>query len=427
MNPNRILFTFSTLTEQITEGGYDSRDSASAQPPPLTEPFLPSAADTSASLFDTTTTTTATTDSSFVTSATTTTTTTILATSEPPSEVPLSHAQTDRYEPPTTTVTTIPPTVTAARGWPDTMQDHDTEPEPLLDLSEPARDKFYSQPAAGDELHVEVAVDGAPAVVQVADEVEYDDEQATLEERHRLASSSYEDIYRETKFPTDGDDDEIEITAETIGDRFDTKHADTHLVSLPDGKSSSYENLYVESGGKEAESVEEKDIDEKEKDEVDIDRPEKGEGEDMKDGAATLPTDELSHVYDHSRTAPETLGTVDSHSHDSIERPVKLETHSVTSTSIPPKAKVLSPIDVTYESGLDLIGQEERLGEHERDVLERSQSYDSEGVTEHGSSETHQEELRQRHYSSPDDVLHSRDVTEFAAVAEDKGSYPHAQ
>lgn len=227
------------------------------------------------------------------------------------------------------------------------------------------------------------------------------DESANLEEKHRLKSSSYEDIYIGVKGPLEDEDDVIMPVGGPIeiGDRFDTRHVDPQFKD-GEAKSSSFENLY-EASKKEAGDVEEKDVDEREGDlESETDRPEKGVVEDEKENDGVIATERK---------------TTRDFSLDHVEA----EIHATRS---PPIFKYPSPIDVTLESGLDQVGQEDQsqlimqlnMEEPSREVLERSHSYDV--------GHDQEEDPRQRHYSSPDAVLLQEDTT-ATTYGMDKGTY----
>ena len=115
---------------------------------------------------------------------------------------------------------------------------------PLLGEPEVVTDQIQQQPAQDPMPPVAIELAVSDTVLQVSKEPTLDTEPAELTEKHRLASSSYENIYTNTQFTTE--QDEVEITADVIGDRFDTKHIESHLIK-GDGLSSSYENVYLES------------------------------------------------------------------------------------------------------------------------------------------------------------------------------------
>ena len=204
---------------------------------------------------------------------------------------------------------------------------------------------------------------------------------AALEERDRLKSSSYEDIYCGIKAPLEGDE-EIIIPAEPldIGDRHEHKHLDSSFVSSNSGRASSFENLY-EASSKEADYVDDKDVDEGDEVESDIDRPEKGVGEDEK--------------Y-YVQSPPQMYMSAQTESHLDLD----LTCPAAPSQQSPPQFG--SPIDVTLESGLDQVGHEEEDPGEERDTLERSYSYEV-GHEHDDTSDRH------RHYSSPEAVLNKDD------------------
>jgi len=237
-----------------------------------------------------------------------------------------------------------------------------------------------------------------------------------LEEKHRLASSSYENIYQDTKFPIE-EEDIVIPGAEDVGDRFDTKHTEPHFAIRFDGKSSSYENLYAES--KEASFIEEKDVDEKESLDAEEFLCEKGEGEDEKgDSDVMSEQGEGTDHFDHPECIAFTHSIAGSNLEATLVREaISPQKHSPSPPSLPTTA---SPIDITYESGLNQLGYEEH-GEitksDRRDSLERSWSYDAEVQRSKDD-----EDVRQRHYSSPDEVLHEKPFQPLDAAREDGGT-----
>ena len=238
-----------------------------------------------------------------------------------------------------------------------------------------------------------------------------------LEEKHRLASSSYENIYQDTKFQIE-EEDIVIPGAEDIGDRFDTKHTETHFAIRFDGKSSSYENLYAES--KEASFIEEKDVDEKESLDAEEFLCEKGEGEDEKSDSDILSEQgEGSDHADHPEHIAFSHADTDLfHEATVVGEVSSAQKHSPSPPSLP---TTTSPIDITYESGLNQLGYEEQ-GEmaqsDQRDSLERSWSYDAEVQRTKDDGD----DARQRHYSSPDDVLHEKQFQPLDAAREDGGT-----
>ena len=274
--------------------------------------------------------------------------------------------------------------------------------------SGPAAPEYSGIPAVHEELvpqeqePVEYSRTISSEVFQTEEqqaEEQYEADQATLEAKDRLKSSSYEDIYVGVKGPLEDDDDLVMPVGAPIeiGDRFDTRHVDPQFR---DGgaKSSSFENLY-EASKKEAGDVEEKDVDEQEVD-SDIDRPEKGFREDEKE----------------SRRG--------SQSPQKPSSPPHLDELTPTRS---PVAKYPSPIDVTLESGLDQVGQEEEKQPvvqflmdvpGSREALERSLSYQQEVPTAPQEDPT----TRQRHFSIPDDAL-LQDTLEDTTGVEDKGTW----
>ena len=238
-----------------------------------------------------------------------------------------------------------------------------------------------------------------------------DDPEGSLDKR----SSSFENIYQQTTLVA-----EAPPTVEHIevGDRFDTKHVPDHLGQMV-GKLCSFENLYRETV-KEAKSVEEKDVDEKEDEQKYIDLPEKGAHEDQKEfeRVDSLPEAEQMDVVEEEEAASSSSAHSMVKKAASLDLDIKVKWHPV----LPPPKLVTTqffsqsspPIDVTYESGLDLVGQEQQLSgtlESGHDNLERSQSYDIQEEQRSGS--------RSRHYSSPEDMLHALGDDE---AQEDKGT-----
>ncbi len=141
----------------------------------------------------------------------------------------------------------------------------------------------------------------------------------------RNRTSSYEDIYTGVEL------EQADIVQQTagdseldVGDRFDTRHPDTHLMRRADGRTSSFEDLY--GGGRQ-----------------DV----QGKGEDNGE-AEKMPDDESV----------------------ASEPSVKVVHPPLTSSS------AHKPIDVTYSSGLNLIGQDESADEpeFEHDRLSRTGS-----------------------------------------------------
>lgn len=93
-----------------------------------------------------------------------------------------------------------------------------------------------------------------------------------------IRSSSYENIYIGTKLPGEELPEEIvDVDMSIVGDPFIMGHVELHLAKRPDGRSSSFENLYEDIQAKEATCIEDKDVDEQEEDETDLEKPEKGE------------------------------------------------------------------------------------------------------------------------------------------------------
>ena len=186
-----------------------------------------------------------------------------------------------------------------------------------------------------------------------------------------------------------------ELVAQREGDEEEARLDDV------DERSSSYENICQ----KEAKSVEEKDVDEREDEQRYIDLPEKGAHEDQKEFKRddSSPEVETIKVVEEEAAPVVSAAPTGVRKAASFDLDIKVKWHSELS---PPKLVTtqFAPIDVTFESGLDLVGQEPNAAgtlESGHDNLERSQSYDvHEGP--HGSASSG---ARSRHYSSPEDVL----------------------
>ena len=287
----------------------------------------------------------------------------------------------------------------AASGEP--LVDIDTgrvdEPEEML-MSTENVEQFLEQVPP---VQIEETIDETQQEADVA---------AQLEELHRLKSSSYEDIYKETDFvPEKPGPPPTEVD---VGDRFDTKHEEDLFGLSENGKSSSFENVYVEST-KEAGDVEEKDVDEyeivKQEVEADLEHEEKGAAENEKDVVAEI------HEQDDLEKAEQ---------YDTFETQLTEECKDVPKASPEtPELKVQgqsfpAPIDGTYESGLDHVGQEEDQ------VLSTSAGSDSLGRSLSCDAEPEQIDStasspRQRHYSFPDETMHRASLEEI--VFDDKG------
>ncbi len=228
---------------------------------------------------------------------------------------------------------------------------------------------------------------------------------AQLEELHRLKSSSYEDIYKETDFKPEKPGPPPETVE--VGDRFDSKHEEDLFGLSENGKSSSFENVYTESK-KEAGDVEEKDVDEYEiverEVEADLAHPEKGAAENEKHVVAEdeLERAEQYDAFDADLTKATAMAPPAPPVDDS---PETLEPTPTAPTGFP------APIDGTYESGLDHVGQEEEplVASAGSDALNRSLSCDAEqDVDSAGSSSP-----RQRHFSSPDETMHKASLEDI--------------
>lgn len=287
--------------------------------------------------------------------------------------------------------------------------------------------------------------------VETLKDMEFD-EHAELEDKHRLKTSSFEDIYTETNL--DYEDSSVVPGEELeIGDRFDTRHADLHLMTQAD-RSSSYENIenvYKETM-KEAASKDEKDIDERERVllelEAEFDRKEKGAEETEKESPVDIVSDvstkghNLVSYDDELEKAEEyddfdvdhpihTMQVDDTCEATEVEEPLIEEESEIASpvhkaTPAPGQLqKYPSPIDLTFESGLDHVGQEDEddtvpyQQECDRESLERSQSYEA----SHETGVIDDFPPRQRHYSSPDEVMHLESLEDLRAKASaDKGT-----
>ena len=267
------------------------------------------------------------------------------------------------------------------------------EPEQMLASTENV-EQFLEQ---ASPVQIEEVIDQAQEDADVA---------AQLEELHRLKSSSYEDIYSGTDFaPKKPGPPPAKVD---VGDRFDTKHEEDLFGLSENGKSSSFENVYVEST-KEAGDVEEKDVDEyeivKQEVEADLEHEEKGATENEKDVEVDMEEQkdlEEAEEYDTFETEP-------SQKEEPEESP-KASEHKGPGHP--------APIDGTYESGLDHVGQEEDQ------VLTTSTGSDSLGRSLSCDAEPEQIEStasspRQRHYSSPDETMHRSSLEEI--VYQDKG------
>ena len=169
-----------------------------------------------------------------------------------------------------------------------------------------------------------------------------------------------------------------------------------------DERSPSYENLCQ----KESKNVEEKDVDEREDEQRYIDLPEKGAHEDQKEfkrDDQSSPEVETTEAVEEEATPTASAAPAGVRKAASFDLDIKVKWHPALS---PPKLVTtqFAPIDVTFESGLDLIGQEPNVAgslESGHDSLERSQSYD----VHEGQHCIASSGARSRHYSSPEDVL----------------------
>ena len=327
----------------------------------------------------------------------------------------MHESETGRSE--TTVVTSTNTTITSTKPLEPLSTDVES-----TDLSEPtvirdsrvstvpasSSDQFESETTVQRDFeHLELAMTEKPGTVN----------SSHIENKHRLMSSSYENIYEDTSFPTE-EDDIVIPGADDIGDKFDTKHTDIHFAIRCDGKSSSYENLYAES--KEASFIEEKDVDEKESIDIEEFLREKGEGEDEKDDHEG----KLEEIEPCTFELPPILSYSQKDVLAAHQAALGDDPSSHTEQSQPIHFPVLSsPIDGTYESGLDQVGYEEQTQptSDERDPMERSWSYDAEATTEFEPL-TEDTAARQRHFSSPDEVLQHEDFEPLDTTAEDGGT-----
>ena len=170
-----------------------------------------------------------------------------------------------------------------------------------------------------------------------------------------------------------------------------------------DERSPSYEDLCQ----KESKNVEEKDVDEREDEQRYIDLPEKGAHEDQKEFKRddSSPEVETTEAVEEEATPTASAAPAGVRKAASFDLDIKVKWHPELS---PPKLVTtqFAPIDVTFESGLDLIGQEPNVAgtlESGHDSLERSQSYD----VHEGQHSSASSGARCRHYSSPEDVLYA--------------------
>ena len=281
--------------------------------------------------------------------------------------------------------------------------------EPLVDVDDGRADEPEQMLVSTE--NVEQILEQTPPVEieEVMDQAQQDaDVAAQLEVLHRLKSSSYEDIYSETDFvPEKPGPPPAKVD---VGDRFDTKHEEDLFGLSENGKSSSFENVYVEST-KEAGDVEEKDVDEyeivKQEVEADLEHEEKGATENEKDVVVDMEEQkelEKAEEYDTFETEPSQK--------DEPEESPETPERKGQGAGFP------APIDGTYESGLDHVGQEEDQ------VLSTSAGSDSLGRSLSCDAEPEQVEStasspRQRHYSSPDETMHRSSLEEI--VYQDKG------
>lgn len=282
----------------------------------------------------------------------------------------------------------------------DNNLNKETTQEPMSLSSDSALLQSYEQSGdtgtslvSSDAFETEIQCDkDVFNLKEVIDENLPFDESVSMEEKDRLKSSSYEDIYTDVKAPLEDEEIIIPLGPIEVGDRFEGKHIDSPFIGLSEGKTSSFENLY-EASSKEAEDVDDKDVDERDLD-SDSDRPEKGEGEDEKYYVQSPP-----QMYMSTRTEPDSSLEL-----DLIPATQQSGSPQIGRYTSPP------PIDVTLESGLDQVGHEgedddplhlggSRQKDDQRDSLERSHSYE----VGHEHDDTSD---RQRHFSTPDEVLH---------------------
>ncbi len=407
----------------------------------------------------------------------------MVATSSPDYASP----QIDHTEP-TASQESDPPTV-ISQPPPDAQSESSLSSEPAIMQTFEHSGEATMSTLSSENMETELLLEREVEKIENAFEPMQTEDLVLLDECQRLRSSSYEDIYKETTFEPEKDESHILEDQTDVGDRFDTKHVETHLEPRLDGKTSSFENVYEETI-KEAASVEEKDVDEIEVGRIELEHdlqlPEKGAIDLVRETEIKSPESYTTESQDgktevadqvvHATTMddvnePESI--TESSAMDEEPSSVK-EQHLESTTSDdrreaeleqaeeydsfdmgdmddqPPKPvtaedtlldltsadksgeqphlspiqiqKYPSPIDVTLESGLDQVGQEETepmstFIEADHDSLERSQSY--EGEPEHDLLEPE----RQRHYSSPDDVLQRENLEDLMApTQEGKGT-----
>ena len=284
-------------------------------------------------------------------------------------------------------------------------QTDDQQQYPQVDLS--AYSMTDSMIVSSDAIEHEYAPQECAVLQEDLEPVHATLDAEMPEDLHRLKSSSYEDIYKETTFETDRDESDILLSHEEVGDKFDTKQTDEKFEDIP-GKTSSYENVYEESL-KEASCIEEKDVDELEKElkvfAAEVEKPEKDDSGREKTEHDDLEKDEEYDDFDDG-----TAGRIaESRTPDDIEeiQTEELATDEPGAVASPPLRKYPSPIDITYESGLDQVGQDElrtAVTKTTEEALERSHSYD-------GSPEVETDSRPKfRHLSTPDDALGTAQV-----------------
>lgn len=184
-------------------------------------------------------------------------------------------------------------------------------------------------------------------------------EAAILNDDIRTKTSSFENIYQETSLDAEVMPEKLSPEEIDIGDRFDTKHAEPHLKGSPEKLSSSFENLYEEAAA--AQDQLEKDVDEKA-------------------FAAIITTSEYERDVTKSPPAKTPVLTLlGSDGQAAGARAVSFDQQDMAA----PQSSV-SPIDLTFEHGLDKLGHEEKKGSgllavltRDHVPLDRSQSMDT--------------------------------------------------
>lgn len=225
-----------------------------------------------------------------------------------------------------------------------TLQDEDSvSTEPALMSSSQSRDNnTYSSISSSDFGEQVAAVQSR----QPCREDSGSDDRALTEEDFERMMSSYENVYDGVQLTPEVSKLAMNASDLDIGDRFDTKQLDLHLQ--PTGRSSSYEQLYKETGKEIAETSEQA--------EQVVYSAESKEGELNNVGAATdsLMSDACSKPQSEPTCLP-------------AKRSVRFETDP-------------SQIHITVESGLDTLGCDDSMTTESTDpeVLMRAYSWDPE-------------------------------------------------